>query len=88
MTQILTDNEIPTVFFNCPAEIKEIKESAFGTDNYVTQKFTEITEIYRFASVRSLVPKALSVISVNFCVTIKFLLFPLFLRDFKFVKLV
>ena len=85
MTQILTDNEISTVFFNCPAEIKE---SAFGTDNYVTRKFTEITEIYRFASVRSLVPKVLSVISVNFCVTIKFLLFPLFLRDFKFVKLV
>ena len=51
----------------------------------VTQKFTEITEIYvlrtfivhrnlgnnRFAFCAQPVPKALSVISVNFCVTIK-----------------
>ena len=37
-------------FFNCPAEIKEIKE------------------IFRFALYAQPVPKALSVISVNFCV--------------------
>ena len=51
----------------------------------VTQKFTEITEMIASLFSAQPVPKALSVISVNFCVTTftkyKFLLFLLFLRD-------
>ena len=49
-----------------PAEIKEIKEILM-----VTQKFTEITEMIASLFNAQPVPEALSVISVNFCVTIK-----------------